>query len=139
MVRRTSASILSRIWGRAIWTASQWWVVSGIGLMKMIQKHHGRMLGTPKCIKLIMVSLAKAQKRMSILEDVTIWINDIIILSIRRQIRHNHLKTWRNYVKHGLIYANIGESSLSNKQQLLKCNQKMFSKDTYYKIWKRKY
>ena len=71
------------------------------------------MLGTPECIKLIMVALTEVQEHMSIAEEIIVY-NDIIVLSIRRHVIYNHLKTM--------------SKSIPSKNQAALCNHSINKK-----------
>jgi hypothetical protein len=51
----------------------------GIAIVKMPKYHHGRMLGSPEVIKLVVITLAEIQEGLTIVQKLTIHLFCVIV------------------------------------------------------------
>ena len=61
-------------------------------IMKMVQDHHGRVLGTPELIKLVVIALAEREEGRSRVEEVTVKNVRVGVFRLRRRCDERHLR-----------------------------------------------
>ncbi|GER33599.1 DNA helicase [Striga asiatica] len=61
----------------------------GRGVVKMVQYHHRRVLGSPEGVILVVVALTQAEERLSRVKEFTLY--DLVVLGVIRDSRYFHL------------------------------------------------